>query len=111
MTKRNSEKNEFQLSNPFTEKFMPSWDNWKAFKKEQFKFIYKPMGEQSAISYLFQISGGNEETAKLIIERSKANGWKGFFELPINSNGKITQRTTEKPTATGNVAPGGFGQF
>lgn len=111
MTKSNSEKKGAQFNNPFTENFIPSWDDWKAFKKEQFKFTYKPMGEQSAISYLFQLSGGNEEIAKLIIQRSKAQGWKGFFELPINFNGKITQRITEKPTATGNVAPGGFGQF
>jgi hypothetical protein len=111
MTKRNSEKKEVQLRNPFTENFMPAWDGWKAFKKEQFKFTYKPIGEQAALDALCELSAGNEAMATAIIKQSIANGWRGLFTLKNDLNGKVAQRDTQKPTITGNVAPGGFGQF
>lgn len=99
------------LRNPFTDAFLPKWEEWKAFKKEQFRFTYKPIGEQDAIDHLFEISGGDEIRAMMIIKQSKVNGWRGLFELKISQNGNTAKRITEKPTATGNVAPGGFGQF
>lgn len=101
----------YKPKNPFSENFIPIWGKWKAFKKEQFRFTYKPMGEQSALEALNELSAGNEQMAQAIINQSIANGWRGLFDLKTNSNGKVTQRIAEKPTATGNVAPGGFGQF
>jgi len=111
MTKSNSEKNETPTPLPFTEKFIPHWEEWKAFKKETFKFNYKPIGEKHALEKLYKLSGGNEALAYEIVKEAMANGWKGFFELKDNHNGKATQGLTQKPTVTGNVAPGGFGQF
>lgn len=111
MTKRNTEKKEVQLHNPFTENFMPHWELWRAFKKEQFKFTYKPIGEQHAIDGLFELSAGNEAMALAIIKQSIKQGWKGFFDLKTEFNGKVNQGNTQKPTPAGNVAPGGFGQF
>lgn len=102
MAKRNSEKNEVQFKNPFTENFIPRWNEWKAFKKEQHRFTYKPIGEQAAIDHLFELSAGNEEFAWAIIKQSIANGWKGLFDLKIQFNG-----TTNIPnTANGNGKPG-----
>lgn len=69
------------LHNPFTEGFMPRWEEWKAYKKEQHRFTYKPIGEQAAIDHLFELSAGNEEIAWLIIKEARANGWKGLFQL------------------------------
>jgi len=92
---RNSEKKQPAFSNPFTENFMPHWDRWKAFKKEQFRFTYKPIGEQGAIDDLFKnLSGGNEEIAVLIINQSIAKGWRGLFELKSLPNATNNSNTT-----------------
>jgi hypothetical protein len=99
------------IKNPFSENFLPRWEEWKAFKKEQFRFTYKPIGEQGALDELYGLSAGNEVFAAAIIKQSIANGWRGLFDLKNNNNGKIAQRNLEKPTPSGNVAPGGFGQF
>lgn len=106
-----TKKDTVSLRNPFTDAFLPRWEEWKAFKKEQFRFTYKPIGEQSAIDELFEFSGGDENIAYLIIKQSKAKGWRGLFELKQQFNGNTTGRITEKPKPTGNVAPGGFGQL
>jgi len=111
MTKSNLEKKETQIPHPFSEKFIPRWEKWKAFKKEQFRFTYKPIGEEGALNKLYRLSGGNEDIAFEIIEEAIANGWKGFFELKNNNNGTNPKGFAPKPTPTGNVPAGGFGQF
>lgn len=113
MTKRNSTKKEVKpFSNPFTENFIPHWERWKAFKKEQFYFTYKPIGEQGAIDELFNdLSGGDEQVAIQIINQSINKGWRGLFQLKNLPNGTINQRNTQKPRPTGNVATGGFGEL
>jgi hypothetical protein len=68
----------------FPETFRIAWDYWKNFKKEQFRFTYKPIGEQAALEGLFEMAGGSEETAKAIIKQSIKNGWRGLFELKDN---------------------------
>lgn len=107
MAKKTSD---FVLRNPFSFSFYDEWEYWKSFKKQQFRFTYKPMGEQAAIDNLFELSCGNEETAKLIIKQSIANGWRGLFELKTSINATI-KATTQKPSPTGNVASGGFGKL
>lgn len=108
MAKKNAE---FVLNNPFSQSFLDTaWQEWKDFKKEQFYFSYKPKGEQAAIDDLFEISGGVEEVAVRIIKQSKAKGWRGLFELKTSINGTL-KATTQKPSPTGNVAPGGFGKL
>jgi len=64
--------------------FLKYWDYWKSFKKEQFKFIYKPIGEQGALKDLSELSKGKEKIAIKIIEQSICKGWKGFFEIKTN---------------------------
>lgn len=75
---------------PFdSEKFMSLWEVWKEYKSKQHKFIYKgTTSEQAALKELGELSGQNELIALKIIEQSMAQGWKGFFELKINGNGK-----------------------
>ena len=63
------------------EKFIQVWDFWKKYKKEQFRFVYKPIGEQGALSKLYELSGKDDGKAMLIIKQSIQNGWSGFFEL------------------------------
>ena len=84
----NEDKDEdvIEIIYPFdSEKFMKFWDLWKQYKKEQFKFVYKPIGEQGALKNLSELSKGNEKKALRIIEQSISKGWKGFFDLTDNS--------------------------
>ncbi len=74
--------------------FYNYWENWKTYKKKQLKFSYATVqSEQAALKELVRVSGGNEITAIQIIETSMANGWKGFFELKTNNNGKSKQQS------------------
>lgn len=66
---------------PWTDEgFLSTWQLWKDYKKEQFKFDYKPRGEQSALKNLSELAS-DWETAVRIIHRSMGNGWKGLFAL------------------------------
>ena len=38
---------------------LDAWELWKAFRKEQFRTTYKPLGEAAAISKLLRISNNN----------------------------------------------------
>lgn len=77
---------------PFeSENFTRAWDGWKEYKKSQHRFTYKGDNtEQIALKDLAEKSGNNEQTAIQIIQQSIASGWKGFFELKNNNNGKST---------------------
>ena len=63
------------------ERFSQVWEFWKKYKKEQFRFTYKNIGENGALAKLYDISGGKIETAMMIIKQSIQNGWQGLFEL------------------------------
>lgn len=98
------------IINPFSNEFLEVWEGWKAFKKQQFRFTYKPIGEQDAIDHLYELSGGNEKMAALIIKQSRVNGWRGLFDLKTSYN-EINKGFTQKPRPSGDVSPGGFGQL
>jgi len=83
--RRKEERREEKIENPFSDSFLSVWDQWKAYKKSQFNFKYKTTStEQAAITELLKVSGGAESVAIEIINRSIANGWKGFFKLENN---------------------------
>ena len=81
-------------NNTKTEKDYPfelnleAWELWKAFRKEQFRTTYKPLGESAAISKLLRISNNKENQAQ-IIQQSIENGWKGLFELKTEKQTKV----------------------
>lgn len=93
MTKSNSEKNQ-SFSNPFTENFIPHWEEWKHYKKEQHRFTYKPSGERAAIKRLVKLSNGDEAIAIQMLEEASGNGWKGFFELKTLPNAANISNTS-----------------
>lgn len=78
------------IAHPFESKeFSQQWEVWKDYKKQEFKFDYKtPQSEQAALVELRNKSSGDEATAIAILHQSMANGWKGFFELKNENNGK-----------------------
>jgi len=76
---------DIKLNNPFSEIFLPIWNKWKSYKKDEHKFKFKSIDtEQIAIDNLMIEAKGNEEMATKIIFQSIANGWKGFFKLKEN---------------------------
>lgn len=76
------------IINPFSESFLDTWDLWKKYKKEQFKFTYKGcISEQAALMQLVTLSEGKENIAIQVINQSIANGWRGLFMLKNNDNG------------------------
>ena len=79
---------------PFhSDEFLSMWDNWKAYKKKEYKFSFKSeISEQAALNVLSKMSGGHEEKAIKIILQSIENGWKGFFELKNETNGTGTTK-------------------
>ena len=68
---------------------LDAWNLWKAFRKEQFRSSYKPLGESAAISKLLRISNNNKEHQAQIIQQSIENGWKGLFELKTEKQNKV----------------------
>ena len=73
--------------------FEKAWKLWRDFKKQQFKFTYKPIGEQGALKDLSDLSSGNMKTAIAIIYQSIKKGWRGFFPLRQNI---ITKKVVEQ---------------
>ncbi len=78
----NKRKFEGLFVNPFSEDFVPFWENWKEYKLQTFRFRYATdMSQQAAINELVDLSEGDEETAKKIINQSMSNQWMGLFKL------------------------------
>jgi len=62
------------------------WEKWRAFKKEQFNFSYKPIGEKTAITELLKTTDNNTSKQKDIIIQSIKNGYRGLFDLKDSLN-------------------------
>lgn len=84
---------------PFlSDEFKELWQNWKVYRKNEFKKVYKTaQSEQAALQNICKLSSGNEAIAKEIIMQSIANQWQGLFELKTNNNGKPSSNGTQKP--------------
>jgi hypothetical protein len=94
---------------PFDEDFKTSWQNWKDYKRMEHKFQYKsPQSEQAALEDLVKKSGGKKEIAELIIQQSVSSGWKGFFELKNQSNGKKNWGSPTKAAHEDSAYAGGL---
>lgn len=94
--------------NPFSQVFVSTWNIWKEYKAQEFRFKYKGcLSEQAALMKLNDLSGQNEEVAVEIIKQSMANGWKGFFELKTAKNGntkEVTRQSVSEEFAGRNYA-------
>ena len=75
------------------ELFIEAWTLWKKFKKEK-GFIYKIIGEQSALIHLTELSKGDMTTAIAILKQSRENGWSNLFELKAQNT--ITKKLVDK---------------
>jgi len=81
------------FENPFSEKFLETWQLWKDFRKEEHDFRYKGIiSEQMAINRLVEVAEGDEEKAVRIVNQSISRGWMDFYQLKQSSNnGKSKQ--------------------
>lgn len=85
------------IINPFSERFLETWDIWKGFRAEYDKFKYKGVfSEQMALKKLSELSGGIEDVAVAIIEQSISRQWTGFYQLKNVSNGATKQPITNE---------------
>jgi hypothetical protein len=77
-----------EITNPFGSSGTRIWDAWKSYKQDEHRKSYKSAKtEQQAINQLYELSGGNVETASKIVQQSIANQWQGLFELKTIKNG------------------------
>ena len=88
--------------NPFTDEFLPTWQLWKDFRKEEHNFSYKGcISEQMALKRLVEVSDGDEQKAGRIIEQSISRGWMDFYALKQPSNngkGKSNSKAAKQST-------------
>ncbi len=72
---------------PWTEpEFEEAWKLWKTFKKQQFRFTYKPISEEAALTKLKKLSGGDMQIAIAILQQSIDNGYMGLFHLKTKTS-------------------------
>ena len=77
------------IVNPFGPAGVTIWDAWKSYKRDEHRKTYNSAKtEQQAINQLYELSGGNVETASKIVQQSIANQWQGLFILKNINNGK-----------------------
>nr|DAY92372.1 MAG TPA: protein of unknown function (DUF4373) [Caudoviricetes sp.] len=65
--------------------FQPIVADWLAYKSERGQ-TYRQRGFESFYARLMELSGGNADTARGIIEQSKANNWAGIFPLKTTND-------------------------
>ena len=68
----------------FYDQFWKIWIKWKWYRAENNKPVTR-QSEETAIKYLYEISGKSIETAEKIIEQSIANSWNTLVEIKHNS--------------------------
>lgn len=95
MTKQNSTPQ--GVINPFSDEFLPVWQLWKDFRKEEHNFSYKGcISEQMALKRLVEVSEGDQQKAERIIEQSISRGWMDFYALKQPSNNGKSKHASSK---------------
>ena len=94
----NTNVNKEKVELPFESyEFKDAWEQFKFYKKKEFKFTYKTkQSERAALKELLTLSKGHEDIAIKIINQSLANGWKGLFNL--KEDAKRTSNNQRKLT-------------
>lgn len=91
---------DFEITEQKQEEYYPckeALDMWLAYKKEK-RQTYKPRGLEALKKKLLQLSNGNPEYAKEIVEYSMGNNYTGLFSPKINyaNSYEQQQRTFNK---------------
>lgn len=87
----------YKLTSPFTEAFNETWEMWKMWRLETHHFKYaNPISEQAALNELVDVSEGDEDHAKRIVNRSISRNWKGFYKIHNPKKDKDGESTGKK---------------
>ena len=83
---------------PFdSEKFKESWNEWREYKRDQFKFKFKTVkSEQLALHKLHRDTHGDEQQAIEAIATAIASGWRGLFPRAAGSGQQPKSTTSWK---------------
>lgn len=92
---------ENRVINPFSERFLETWELYKVYRKETHNFIFLGLiSEQMLLKKLVEVSGGDEIRAIRIVEQTIASGkWSGFYPLKTTTykeNGKSNSKPGKK---------------
>lgn len=68
-------------------------EEWYQYKKEKGQSYKSQIGKTKFVNKLNELSGGNADIARRVIEQSMANNWAGIFELKQNVSS--TQKVSE----------------
>ena len=85
---------DFEITEQKQEEYYPckeALDMWLAYKKEK-RQAYKPRGLEALKKKLLQLSNGNPEYAKVIVEYSMGNNYTGLFAPKNNSANSYEQQ-------------------
>lgn len=87
--KENLMDNNTSMNNNLTDSnIKPAFDKWIAYKKEK-RQPYKPIGLQTCLKKLEELSGNNPDIAMQIVDESISNNWAGLF--PLKEKPKVVQ--------------------
>lgn len=86
--------NKRDLVFPFQDSdFLNAWDQWKVYKKKEFKFSYKSIqSEQASLMKLSNMASNSQEAIKILNE-AMAQSWKGFYKLKTDESNKINRQS------------------
>lgn len=85
---------DFEITEQKQEEYYPckeALDMWLAYKKEK-RQTYKPRGLEALKKKLLQLSNGNPEYAKVIVEYSMGNNYTGLFAPKNNGVNSYEQQ-------------------
>lgn len=88
-------KGDFDLSY-VRDDFRATMESWISYKREIKNSYRSDRSVRFCYNNLVKLSGADPERARLIVEQSVANGWKGLFELKQTTN--TTNGRTDKQT-------------
>lgn len=71
----------FEPEVPIPEEIRAAVELWLAYKREQFKFVYKPIALAALVR---RMAAWGPERAMAAVEFSMAGGWEGLFEEKRN---------------------------
>lgn len=89
-TNKNTKKTQEVLSVPFNDldDFTQTWKVWKEERQHFKKGSYSHRAQQQGINKLNQLSAGDWNKAKQIINQSIEYGWQGFFPIRQDKTGQ-----------------------
>lgn len=79
--KENKELKEYEFEFLIDDRFKTVFINWLEYKKNRKECYKTPQSIEACYNKLVNLSIGNPEIAKKIINESFANNWSGFFKL------------------------------